>query len=43
MTFSDAKHGMGGMVAETAISDVISAAPLAPSLILGGLLLLIGP
>jgi hypothetical protein len=43
MTIRGEKCGMGGMVAEASISGAIPAAPLAQSLILGGLLLLIGP
>jgi hypothetical protein len=51
MAIRDEQHGASGMVAGAAVSRVIpaapfggiSAAPLASSLILGGLLLLIGP
>jgi hypothetical protein len=51
MTIRDGQHGASGTVADAAVSRVIPAAPfgvisassLASSLILGGLLLLIGP
>jgi hypothetical protein len=43
MTIRGEKFGTGGMVAEAAMSGAIPAATLVQSLILGGLLLLIGP
>jgi hypothetical protein len=43
MTIRGDMQETGGMAVRTAVAGTIPAAPLASSLILGGLLLLIGP